>query len=387
MPAAAQHAAELAPPPGPVLRGVEHAQRARRCCRSSGADGCSGRAGTSGWCRRAGAPPGRRAGRPSSSAAGWQVVPVARASPSRARWNALPARTASSRAASRRASSIRAARNAVSPIALEVEVERRSRPRRARRSASPVARRRAAASSGSAAFALGLVAEVDPRDDAVRAARARTARRRGAAPAPHRPAPGTGPGLQGHDPPAPRPRRRAAPEAAEARHAAARVVGMVEAPVGVGLPRLHQRVRHRVAGAVEHAPARSGSRPACPRARRTARPPTAGRARRTARRSATAWSRGLTRRPRRAASPPGPRSTMSQRYASAHSGSVAPRSNRRSCRSRAGGSRTELKIGSWPNSGSPGKYIWVTSRCVNARPNSEKWMCAGRHAFGWLPHG
>ena len=56
-------------------------------------------------------------------------------------------------------------------------------------------------------------------------------------------------------------------------------------------------------------------------------------------------------------------------------------------RCRAAGSRTELKIGSWAKSGSPGKYIWVTSRWVNARPNSEKWMCAGRQALGWLRHG
>ena len=56
-------------------------------------------------------------------------------------------------------------------------------------------------------------------------------------------------------------------------------------------------------------------------------------------------------------------------------------------RLRSFSSRTELKIGSWKNSGSSGKYICVTSRCVNARPNSEKWMCAGRQAFGWLPHG
>ena len=56
-------------------------------------------------------------------------------------------------------------------------------------------------------------------------------------------------------------------------------------------------------------------------------------------------------------------------------------------RSRAFGSRIELKIGSNGNSGSPGKYICVTSRSVNARPKSEKWMCAGRHAFGWFRHG
>ena len=54
---------------------------------------------------------------------------------------------------------------------------------------------------------------------------------------------------------------------------------------------------------------------------------------------------------------------------------------------RAASSRTELKMGSNGKSGSSGKYICVTSRSVNARPKSEKWMCAGRHAFGWFPHG
>ena len=49
--------------------------------------------------------------------------------------------------------------------------------------------------------------------------------------------------------------------------------------------------------------------------------------------------------------------------------------------------RTELKIGSNSNSGSPGKYIWVTSRSVNARPKTEKWMWFGRQAFGWFGHG
>ena len=46
-----------------------------------------------------------------------------------------------------------------------------------------------------------------------------------------------------------------------------------------------------------------------------------------------------------------------------------------------------MKIGSWANSGSEGKNIWVISRCVNARPNSEKWMCWARHALGWFCHG
>ena len=61
--------------------------------------------------------------------------------------------------------------------------------------------------------------------------------------------------------------------------------------------------------------------------------------------------------------------------------------NREMSRSRAFGSGIELKIGSYGNSGSSGKYIWVTRRWVKARPNREKWMCAGRQAFGWLRHG
>ena len=51
------------------------------------------------------------------------------------------------------------------------------------------------------------------------------------------------------------------------------------------------------------------------------------------------------------------------------------------------GSRTDWKIGSAANSGSPGKYICVTRRSVNARPKIEKWMWAGRHALGWFATG
>jgi len=61
--------------------------------------------------------------------------------------------------------------------------------------------------------------------------------------------------------------------------------------------------------------------------------------------------------------------------------------NRETIRSRAFGSRTALKIGSYGKRGSPGKYICVTRRCANAVPSSEKWMCAGRQALGWLPQG
>src|SRR5262249_14638029 len=83
----------------------------------------------------------------------------------------------------------------------------------------------------------------------------------------------------------------------------------------------------------------------------------------------------------------GPPSTMSKRKPSAHSGDVVSQSKREIIRSRADASRTELKMGSYGNSGSPGKYIWVTRRWAKERPNSERWMCAGRQAFGWLRHG
>ena len=77
---------------------------------------------------------------------------------------------------------------------------------------------------------------------------------------------------------------------------------------------------------------------------------------------------------------------MSKSYASAQAGTVSASENRLTSRS-ACGSGTAEKIGSWPNSGSSGKYIWVTRRWTKARPNSEKWMCAGRQALAWFPHG
>ena len=51
------------------------------------------------------------------------------------------------------------------------------------------------------------------------------------------------------------------------------------------------------------------------------------------------------------------------------------------------GSGTELRMGSSGMSGSPGKYICVTSLLARAGPNSEKWTCAGRQALSWLRHG
>ena len=78
---------------------------------------------------------------------------------------------------------------------------------------------------------------------------------------------------------------------------------------------------------------------------------------------------------------------MSNRKPSAHSGVVVSQSSALTMRMRAAGSRTDWKIGSESNSGSPGKYICVTSRSVNARPKTERWMCAGRQAFGWFRQG
>jgi hypothetical protein len=79
--------------------------------------------------------------------------------------------------------------------------------------------------------------------------------------------------------------------------------------------------------------------------------------------------------------------TTSHSKASAHSGSVRAGSKRAISNSRAFASRTEWRIGSYAKSGSPGKYIWVTSRSVKRRPKSEKWMCAGRQALSWFRHG
>ncbi len=56
-------------------------------------------------------------------------------------------------------------------------------------------------------------------------------------------------------------------------------------------------------------------------------------------------------------------------------------------RSRARSSDTQVYIGSASSNGSPGKYICVTSRVRKDGPNSEKWMCEGRHALWWLRQG
>ena len=51
--------------------------------------------------------------------------------------------------------------------------------------------------------------------------------------------------------------------------------------------------------------------------------------------------------------------------------------SRATSRGRAAGSGIELKIGSWKNSGSSGKYIWVTSRC-GERPAEHREVDVGR---------
>src|SRR5579872_7208258 len=81
-----------------------------------------------------------------------------------------------------------------------------------------------------------------------------------------------------------------------------------------------------------------------------------------------------------------PRSTMSHRKPRAHSGTVVSRSKRDIKRSRPRWSGIELRIGSSGMRGSPGKYICVTSRLESQGPNTEKWMCAGRHALAWFFH-
>src|SRR6185437_7313065 len=63
-----------------------------------------------------------------------------------------------------------------------------------------------------------------------------------------------------------------------------------------------------------------------------------------------------------------PRSTMSQRYASAHSGRVFSKSKLEISRSRAFSSGIDCMIGSWGKSGSFGKYICVTRRERNDVP-------------------
>src|SRR5439155_24819051 len=139
----------------------------------------------------------------------------------------------------------------------------------------------------------------------------------------------------------------------------------------VALPGLHERVRYRFAGTVEHPPGQP-DRPArilpLGEPDREERPDRLGRGRHGP------SSNGVER------------STRSNRYASAHSGTVASRSNPAISRPRAAAG-TELKIGSWPKSGSPGKYICVTRRWANACPNSEKCRCAGRQALWWFCHG
>jgi len=56
-------------------------------------------------------------------------------------------------------------------------------------------------------------------------------------------------------------------------------------------------------------------------------------------------------------------------------------------RRRAFASGMLMYMGSRVSSGSPGKYICVTSRPVSDGPNTEKWMWAGRQALGWFCHG
>src|ERR1700737_2049732 len=147
------------------------------------------------------------------------------------------------------------------------------------------------------------------------------------------------------------------------------------ATVAVGLPDFQQRVGDRIAVAVEHLtfdPNHAG------RSRRHDLVPPlerephaeerADRLGRRQRRTHASSSKGVAVRPRR---------TMSHRYPRAHSGTVVSGSNFETRRSRPAWSGIDCRTGSRGINGSPGKYIWVTSRLRNWLPKSEKWMCAG----------
>ena len=151
-------------------------------------------------------------------------------------------------------------------------------------------------------------------------------------------------------------RTRSGPSASHP-DAAPAEVGAV-APVLVGLPDLDHRVRHRLALAVEHAPGQThgAGLPGDELVRAARR---AGRSRRTARRSATASldrahvSSGVAsaRRARCRSGSRAPTPARSSRGRSAQTAARAPSGRARSGRS-----------GRSANSGSPGKYICVTSR-------------------------
>ena len=134
-------------------------------------------------------------------------------------------------------------------------------------------------------------------------------------------------------------------------------------------------VGHRLAGAVvDHAADRDRARRARRDRVRALRPRHPDREVRT---DGLRWRRREDQAPPRTASPPGRAGRCRTRT---RAPSPAASRGSRSARSSACGPRssgTELKIGSYGKSGSPGKYICVTSRCANARPSSEKWMCAG----------
>src|SRR5262249_29610883 len=159
-------------------------------------------------------------------------------------------------------------------------------------------------------------------------------------------------------------------------------------PVRIGLPDLEHRIGDGLCVAVDHAPLDRDLLPGhdCdgqvvgrgPRNPDVQERTDGLRRRRHGVSTGTSTSIGVASRPRR---------TMSNVYPSAWSGTVVSQSKVPINRRRARSSRMLVYIGSKSSSGSPGKYICVTRRVTNAGPNSEKWMCAGRHALGWLRHG
>src|SRR6185437_1226143 len=174
----------------------------------------------------------------------------------------------------------------------------------------------------------------------------------------------------------------------------AAVGGMIEAAAGIGLPDLDQRIDCRLAALADDPPRKQhdlarGRR----RARRTRREIV--RARRNEMRRKERADR--LRRRRRRDQPPlhasiqgvpaRPRSTMSKAKPSAGTGASGLSTTRQTRRSRAAASGTLLMSRSWALSGSPGKYICVTSRLIALEPKSEKWICGGRHQFPELGTG
>src|SRR5688572_3403138 len=152
---------------------------------------------------------------------------------------------------------------------------------------------------------------------------------------------------------------------------------------GRKLPRFDEGVGERLAGAIEEATEENDRLAGFREAHLLAVGPAQGLVEKRA--------DGLRRRALHGYTPKGvdfaPLSTMSYRYPSASPSTLLSSASAQTRRLRPSPSGTLLYTGSSASSGSPGKYICVMRRCTGALPRSEKWMCAGRHANGWLSQG